>query len=64
MVRVGNFIWLKWVKDIFLVDFMYRNMTFPTELPMHLPCSTDVSKIDGNYCKQTLASLPCFWAYR
>ena len=24
----------------------------------------DVSKIDENRCKQTLASLPCFWAYR
>ena len=25
---------------------------------------TDVSKIDENRCKQTLSSLPCFWAYR
>ena len=24
----------------------------------------DVSKIDKNRCKQTLASLPCFLAYR
>ena len=26
--------------------------------------NTDVSKIDENPCKQTLASLPCFGAYR
>ena len=24
----------------------------------------DVSKIDENHCKQTLAGLPCFWVYR